>query len=42
MRKILDNLAEDTMIEEEVALLQKLIPKFLDDENPDMIPIEKI
>ena len=42
MRKILDDLAEDTMIEEEVALLQKLIPKFLDDENPDMTPIEDV
>ena len=42
MREILDDLAEESMIKEEVALLRKLIPKFLDNENPDMAPIEDV
>ena len=42
MRDILDDLAENTMIEEEVALLEKLIPTFLDNTYTDISPIEKI
>ena len=42
MKQILDDLAENTLIEEEVALLQELIPKFLDEEKPDITPIEDV
>ena len=42
MRDILDDLAENTVIEEEVALLKKLIPEFLGDEQPDISPIEDV
>ena len=42
MREILDDLAENTVIEEEVALLEKLIPKFLGDEQPDISSIEDV
>ena len=42
MREILDDMAENAEIEEEVALLKKLIPKFLGDEQPDIRPIEDV
>ena len=42
MRDIIDELAENAIIEEEVALLEKLIPTFLDNTYTDISPIEKI
>ena len=42
MRDILDELVENTMIEEEVEELKKLIPTFLDNMYTDISPIENI